>query len=508
MSKLNLLSKSDWNYKTASHLLNRAGFGGPPAEIEKLQAMGPEGAVSYLVDYEKIPVTLNPASNFSQPEPDHEEREKIERTKLLDNPHPGESDEAYKKRMEEAKKLVPQHQAEKKAISEFREEACESLRQWWIRQMAYTPRPFQEKMVLFFHGHFACGGHSCQEGYFRYLQNQLFRDKCLGSWEDMLVSVTKDPCMLRSLDNQKNFKGKPNENYARELMELYTLGVDYYTEQDVTEGARALTGWGIDEDKLCFVFRADQHDDGEKTYLGLKGNLGPVEIIHQIVKQPQAARFITSKLWTFFTDQKPSEKIATALAEEFRGAGMVLKPVMKLMFRCEDFYAPEVIGKQIKGPIQWLANSIRLLERDFPDRKYTMDVQNKMCQELFRPPTVKGWDGGPAWINTNTMLARYNLVEGILAPATGEIRQKGGKVVHSATKPDSKISLMKLFSPEELRDNSKLLVALQKRFLQVPLAEGRAVALEKYVASQKEQTEETLRTAVQMTMTTPEYQLC
>ncbi len=512
MSKLNLLSNANWNYKTAAHLLNRAGFGGPPAEIEKLSSMGMEGAVSYLVDYEKIPVELNPGSNFSQPEPNHEEAAKTSHTKLLGVQRPGESDEDYKKRMEEGKKLLPQKQAEKKEVTEFRQEACEALREWWIRQMAYTPRPFQEKMVLFFHGHFACGGHACQEAYFRYLQNQLFRDKCLGSWEDMLVSVTKDPCMLRSLDNQKNFKGKPNENYARELMELYTLGVEYYTEQDVTEGARALTGWGIDDAKLCFIYRPEQHDNGEKTYMGLKGNLGPLEIIHQIVKQPQAARFITSKLWKFFTDQNPSEKIATALADEFRGSGMILKPVMKLMFSCEDFYAPDMIGRQIKGPIQWLANSIRLLERDLPERKYLNTVQDKMSQELFKPPTVKGWDGGAAWINTNTMLARYNLVAGVIS---GPGDKSGGTIMHGKTmanatkgKVEQELSVKKLFTDEQLRDSSKLLAELQKRFLQVPLAGKRQDDLVKYVTTQKQHNEDTLRTAVQMIMTTPEYQLC
>ncbi len=492
MSSLNLLPKSKWNYTTAAHLLNRAGFGGPPSEIEKIAAMGLEGAVSYFVDFEKIPENLNADPKFAQPEEGHDAYMDLPKS-LLKRRRPNETDAEFEKRMEEEKKLVPEIHDAKRNMALERNEDQEALTTWWLSRMVFGPRPFQEKLVLFFHGHFACGGKKCQTAYFRWLQNNLFRQMCYSNWEQMLIAISKDPCMLMSLDNDQNRKEHPNENYAREMMELYTLGEGQgYNEDDVKQSARALTGMTIDQRTLRYVFNDKLHDTGTKTFLGLKGNLGCEDICRQVVKQPQAARFITGKLWTFFTDQKPSDQIVDTLANEFRSAGNTLKPAMRAMFLSEDFYAPTLIGTQIKSPVQWLVTSVRLLERDMPEQRVLQIVQNHLGQILFDPPSVKGWDGGDAWMNTNAVLWRYNLVEDII--------QDSGK--------KQKVNVSKLLTADERKDVSKVVAALQKRFLLVPLAPDRAMALKNYLDSHKDCNDETILCATRLLMTTPEYQLC
>ncbi len=514
MANLNLLPKSNWNYTTAAHLLNRAGFGGPPNEIQKIADMGLEGAVSYFVDFEKIAENLNADPRFAQPEEGHDTFMDLPKS-LLKRKRPNETDEEFQKRMEEEKKLVPEIHEAKRNMALERSENQETLTTWWLNRMAFGPRPFQEKLVLFFHGHFACGGKKCQTAYFRWLQNNLFRQMCYADWEKMLIAVSKDPCMLMSLDNDQNRKEHANENYARELMELYTLGEGQgYTETDVKESARALTGMRTDQRKLCYYLDEKLHDTGIKTFLGLKGNLGCEDICRQIVKQPQAARFLLAKLWTFFTDRKASTQIVDALADEFRSAGNTLKPVMRTMFLSEDFYAPSLIGTQIKSPVQWLVNSVRLLERSMPERKISMAVQIGLGQELFNPPSVKGWDGGDAWMNTNSLLSRYSLAEAVLCGELDEmIFAPGhrGTTINSTDKSgiqNKMTNVMKLFTEDERKDDAKLLGALQKRFLQVPLAPDRVAALQDYLKSRKDRGEETLLCAVRLVMTTPEYQLC
>ena len=191
------------------------------------------------------------------------------------------------------------------------------LRGWWLQRMANGPRPFQEKMVLFWHGHFATSMEKVREAYYMWRQNELFRRLATGNWQQLLTDAGKDPAMLIWLDQAQSRKDHPNENFAREVMELFALGEGHYTENDITEAARALTGWSLDRIDQKFVYRPGFHDNGEKTFLGRTGNLDGDDVIAQIVAQPQAARFITAKLWNYFAGQYPHRRIEHRAGRRF-----------------------------------------------------------------------------------------------------------------------------------------------------------------------------------------------
>ena len=243
------LSKEGWNYETAAHLLNRAGFGGPPEEIARLAGLGHEAALSLLLDYEKI---KDPTPNPAWAVPD---LGRAERQKAIQALPPDE------------KKLA--QQAEQRAQAQ----QIVDLRGWWLNRMATGPRPFQEKMVLFWHGHFATSYEKVRDAYYMWRQNELFRQLGTDYWLRLLIVVGQDPAMLIWLDQAQSRKEHPNENFAREVMELFTLGEGHYTEKDVTEAARALTGWSLDRQTEQFIDRPLFHDNGNKTFLGLTGNL-------------------------------------------------------------------------------------------------------------------------------------------------------------------------------------------------------------------------------------------
>src|ERR1041385_2269342 len=285
------LSSDRWNYTTAAHLLNRAGFSGPPTEIEKLIALGPEKAVSHFVDYESIPDdTADPS--WAKPSPERTKQFLAMRDK---------SEEERRKLLREEQQSQRQHLLE--------------LRGWWFERMAKGPRPLQEKMVLFWHGHFATSVEKVREAYLMWRQNDLFRRLATGNWLDMLIEVAQDPAMLVWLDQAQSRKEHPNENFAREVMELFALGEGHYTEKDITEAARALTGWSYERPRQRFVARPMWHDRGEKTIFGQKGNFDGEDFLKLVVEQPQSARFITAKLWNFFAGEPPPEKVNEALAD-------------------------------------------------------------------------------------------------------------------------------------------------------------------------------------------------
>ena len=289
------LSASRWDFTTAAHLLNRAGFGGTPADIDRLVALGPEKAVLSLLDFEKVPDNT-PPPDWAKPDP-------ARMQKLRDVRLKG-TEEQRKEAQEEERRLLRQCMTE--------------LRGWWFRRMAMGPRPFQEKMALFWHSHFATSVEKVRDAYYMWRQNELFRRLATDNWLNILYEVARDPAMLIWLDQAQSRKDHPNENFAREVMELFTLGEGHYTEKDVTEAARALTGWSLDRMDQQFMERPRIHDLGIKTFLGRTGNLDGRDVLEQIVAQPQAARFITAKLWNFFAGSMPSPDLNAALADAFR----------------------------------------------------------------------------------------------------------------------------------------------------------------------------------------------
>ena len=502
---LNPLPASKWNYATAAHLLNRAGFGGAPAEIEKLVKLGPDKAVDSFIEYEKISdTTANPT--WAQPDPTRMD-------KFL----------AYRKMQGEGRKDLTEEQRgemEKKRREMFREEQRTQqmrileLRGWWLERMAKGPRPLQEKLTLFWHGHFATSAQKVKDAYFMWLQNETFRTMGSGNWLQLLYAVAKDPAMLFWLDQAQSRKEHPNENFAREVMELFTLGEGNYTEKDVTEAARAMTGWTLSRQAQKYEYREFMHDEGEKTVLGKTGNLNGLDILKLIVDQPQAARFITAKLWRFFATDNPSPELIEGLASNFRSNGNNFKPLLRAMFRSEEFYADSVIRTQVKSPVQWLVGSTRMLERDLPPSLVCTQLLRNLGQELLMPPNVKGWDGGLSWITTNNLLSRYNqaamlvLAEGSIAPSSPNQKfRKIEEYANGLAKKMPAVDISKILSAEERRDKKLLIPALEKRFLQAKLKGKQAETLREYLDGRGELDDQDIRHTIRLIMSTPEYQL-
>jgi uncharacterized protein (DUF1800 family) len=447
------------------------------------------------VDFEKIPDdTRDP--EWAKPDPDRQKK----------------LQEARRASEEERRRLQrEQQQMDRQHITE--------LRGWWLQRMAHGPRPFQEKLVLFWHGHFATSTEKVREAYLMWRQNELFRRLATGNWLTMLIEVAKDPAMLLWLDQAQSRKSHPNENFAREVMELFALGEGHYTEKDITEAARALTGWSYDRLAQRFVERPFDHDTGQKTVLGKTGDLDGEDVLEQIVAQPQAARFITAKLWNFFAGQPPSEKLNDALADVFRKNGNNFKPVFHTMFRCEDFYAPSLIRAQVKSPVQWLVGTVRMLETELPAPQVCWALTRNLGQDLFAPPNVKGWDGGLTWITTNNLLARYNeaavLVEGDTKMLAGmnlglpnvnpnmmrEVQNRMARMRPTRVEPG------RIFNEKERTDKSALIAALEKRLLQSKLKEKQRQALREFLDARGELDEGDILGAVRLVMSTPEYQL-
>jgi uncharacterized protein (DUF1800 family) len=487
-----------WDFRTAAHFYNRAGFGGPPAEIEKLVALGPAKAIASLADFEEVPDdTANPV--WAKPDPEREARLRAIR----------QSDKSP-----EEKRMMQQQ------IQREQQQQIMELRGWWLQRMAGGPRPFQEKMVLFWHGHFATSTQKVREPYFMWRQNELFRRLATGNWEEMLVHVAQDPAMLVWLDQAQSRREHPNENFARELMELFTLGEGNYTEKDVTEAARALTGWSLDRVNMKFIERPMTHDRGVKTVLGRTGPLTGYDVVNQIVKQPQSARFITAKLWNFFAGEMPSAELNEALAGVFRKSGNNFKPLMRTMFLAEEFYSDKLIRNQVKSPVQWLVNGARVLERPLPPTQVAVGLLRNLGQDLLAPPNVKGWDGGLAWITTNNLLARYNqaslLVAGdanAMSQALGGLRNPNrpaaaarGQRLARQLRPGA-ADVTKLFTEQERANPEALLAALERRLLQGRLKESQGISLLKYLESESSLDDAVIANAIRLVMATPEFQL-
>jgi uncharacterized protein (DUF1800 family) len=501
---LNALSGAKWNFQTAAHLLNRAGFGGTPADITKLQKLGLDAAVESLVNYEKAP-DPTPAPEWAQPDPDrlkaYAEAREFRRKMQAATP-------------EERRELEAKAREVRRMRQRSQGQQMVELRGWWLARMAKGPRPLQEKLTLFWHGHFATSVQKVKDAYFMYLQNETLRRHASGNWLAMLKDVTKDPAMLIWLDQAQSRKQQPNENYAREVMELFALGEGHYTEKDITEAARAFTGLVLNRLEQSSDYRPAAHDGGEKTVLGSTGRLDWEDVLEQIVAQPQAPKFICAKLWSFFAAENPSEELVNALAAVFRKHDNEFKPVLRAIFRSEEFYAEPVMRTQVKSPVQWLVSSTRLLERDLPPAPVATNMLANLGQNLFAPPNVKGWDGGVTWITTNNLLERYNLAEALVY-GKNQLRinadNKALKFMENRfNRRNAKPTLVdadKLLSDDDRKNRTALIAALERRFLQGELKPKQKQALNDYLDSQGELDSHDILEAIRLIMSTPEFQL-
>ncbi len=290
----------------------------------------------------------------------------------------------------------------------------------WLDKMVSSREQLREKMTFFWHNHFAT---SVPFAYLMQVQNNTLRKHALGKFSDLLHAVAKDPAMIIYLNNQQNKKNAPNENFAREVMELFTLGIGNYTEHDIREAARAFTGWTVNL-KGKFEFVKGDHDFGEKEFMGRKGNFSGEDILNILLDNPQVAEFVVTKIYREFVNDIVDEQRVNKLAEEFLNSGYDISALMRKIFTSEWFFYPENIGVKIASPVELIVRYRKLLAFEFKRKKYMLSAQDLLGQVLFFPPNVSGWKGGQQWIDSSTLLLRMNLPQYALLGASPDLRPK------------------------------------------------------------------------------------
>lgn len=465
-----------WDRNLAAHLLDRAGFGGTPADIDSLVLMGPGKAVDSFIhadddgDLFPKPQMLLPAE------------------RLL-----------YKQR-EKAATTEEQRREIRKELGKEEYTSMLNLRLWWLNRMRYTAAPLQEKATLFWHGHFATSNAKVNDSYMMWQQNETLRRYALGKFPDMLKAMSRDPAMIRWLDLGQSRKDHPNENFAREVMELFSLGEGHYTEKDIQESAKAFTGYRIDYQTGYFRFQEKDFDRGTKTFFDKSGPFTGYDIIDAIVAQPQCARFIGKKLWVFFVSENPPEETITGIAELLLSNGYDIGATLATIFSSAAFYSPHAVHHQIKSPVQWIMQTTKMLEIPLPDARVLENSLAALGQVVFAPPNVKGWDGGRAWISASSLLYRYNMAAYLLS---GKARILGGGNTKTAIIP------LETIAPASVRSGSdQLLDHLSFRLFNYPLqTKDRATYLTYLEKHPVPYSNDTVRDLMQIMMSTPDYQL-
>lgn len=370
------------NFYKVKHLYNRAGFGISYTDLHRLSRKN----ISKVVD-----------GLFKQPK----ETDDI----ILIDTVASRQQLLMQAGLYAKKDLTDEEKKQRQEIVKMQNEKSRDLNIAWVEKMINTPTPLREKMTLFWHGHFACRSNN---PFFAQQLNNIQRENCLGSFKTLLVEVSKSPAMLQYLNNQQNRKGKPNENFARELMELFTLGRGNYTEQDIKESARSFTGWMYDRDG-SFIFRPNLHDTGTKTFFGKIGNFDGENIIDIILDKPETAEFIARKVYKFFVNDKPNETHVKELALAFFNSKYDISELMKKMFTADWFYAPENVGNKIKSPAEFLVGLSREFYVTYNKPQVLIQLQSSLGQYLFNPPNVAGWPGGQSWIDSSSLMLRMRI---------------------------------------------------------------------------------------------------
>jgi uncharacterized protein (DUF1800 family) len=408
------IGATDWNEDRAAHLLAHAGFGGTPAEIDALARTGLERAVRSLVYYEDIPnPKMQPFVESGLWDPSLDK---------FPESRPEATDRAEKSGSSMGTAVKPGGKRPVQPISDrffywLRATMLETRRlgYWWANRMLQTTHPVEQKLALLWHGHFATHENKVRD-YRKMLQQiDLFERGATGSLRALTIQVAQNPAMLYFLDAQYNVKGAPNENFAREVMELFTMGVGNYSEKDVRECARAFTGWYFDD----LTFRVDpaKHDNGEKTFLGRTGNFDGVDVLKIIFEQPVTAEYFAGKIYRFLVRDELSPELRRKLGAVLRDHDYEVKPLLSVIFSSKDFYSEASYGGHIKGPVEHLVAMMKHLGADampgVPDFNQSTIA---MGQHLLNPPSVAGWAGGKAWITPGLLIARGNVAREVLIP--------------------------------------------------------------------------------------------
>ena len=409
------IAAADWSYDRAAHLLGRAGFSGTPEEIRKLADMTPEQAVRSLVYYDQV------ANDHLQP---FMHSGFWDETLIPFPPsRPAATDLALESGESMGVRVKPEHvNRHVQPVSDrffywLRATTLETRRvgYWWAERMLDTHRPLEAKMALFWHGHFATAQSKVRDYRKMLLQIEMFERHATGNFGALLVAVAKDPGMLYYLDAGVNVKGAANENFAREVMELFTMGVGHYTERDVREAARAFTGWYFEN--LDFVVNEAQHDDGPKTFLGRTANFDGVDVLEIILEQTVTAEYIASKIYRFFVREDPSPALQTQLGAILRDNDYELRPLLETIFLSRDFYSATSYGAHVKGPVVHVVTMLKQLgAEDVPGVPDFNDTTIALGQHLLNPPSVAGWAQGRAWITPALLQERGNVAFNYLFP--------------------------------------------------------------------------------------------
>ncbi len=497
-ASLKPIGAAAFGYREARRLLWRAGFGGTPAQARLLAEWGPREAVDSLLNVEKALIYPAPrADDFDgtiMTPPTREQREELVRARR------SQDEDAL------ARLRMQREQRERSDRRQIRE-----MQRWWLKRMIETSRPLEEKMSLFWHGHFATNYRTIENSYHMFQQNELFRRHAAGSFAGLLGAIIRDPAMLAYLDNNDSRKGKPNENLARELMELFSLGEGNYSEADIRDGARALTGYTFEGNE--FAFKAERHDDGVKSILGRRGRLKGEEFVGAILERPACAEFIAYKVYRFFIGsvpetgspmRQPVVSYVRALASTLRSSRYDLKPMLRRMLLSEHFYDASGAPARIKSPAELVVGATRSLRAPARDLGVLIDAMDLMGQNLFFPPSVKGWDGGRSWINTSTLFVRTNILNFLL---TGRM-PRGRDPLAEKERYDA-APILEGVPLRTRRDPALMAAHILDCALCVEVSQTRRDALGEFIRSQGENDlVETVAQSLALVAAMPEYQLC
>lgn len=453
------------------HLYWRSGFGLSPAEWKKVQSQSLEQAINQVFN------TAAQASNISA---DVQDRSK----------------KAFKALSKEERQAILKK--EKQLISKQNID-------WVVRMANPNESAFLEKMCLFWHGHFAC---ITKRSKLAHQQLQTIRTHALGNFRSMVHAISKDASMIRFLNNQQNRKRQPNENFARELMELFTIGRGHYSEQDIKEAARAFTGWSSNFSGE-FKFKKQHHDFGQKTFMGKTGNLDGGDIVDIILDRKETAEFITKKIYRFFINEKIDEAKVQALSNYFYETDYDIKALMQKIFSSDWFYDQKNIGTKIKSPIELLAGTMRSLDVKFEGITSILFIEKALGQILFKPPNVAGWAEGKSWIDNSTLMLRLNLVAYLFRAVDINFKTKEAfeakKRNKAIRKIKASINLDPLITTYKNKSDDLIFKDLSKYFIQAPLHFD-LNTIRPYLA--RDSRANFIQSLTMRLMSLPEYQVC
>jgi uncharacterized protein (DUF1800 family) len=409
---------------------------------------------------------------------------------------------------------------ERKMVQQKNRDGIRNLTVYWMHEMVNSSAQLREKMAFFWHGHFACRNLNI---FFQQGLLDVLRRNALGNFGTLLKEVSRNAAMLNFLNNQQNRKDHPNENFAREVMELFTLGRGNYTEHDVKEAARAFTGWSATL-KGDYVFRKGQHDFGSKTVLGKTGNFDGDEVLDILLQQKQTARFVTQKLYKFLVNEQPDEAKVDWLADRFYKNEYDISKLLEDIFTSDWFYEEKNIGAKIKSPVELIAGIQRMLPMKMAREEVLLLIQRSLGQLLFYPPNVAGWPGGKNWIDSSTLMMRMRIPQMLndkdefnIKPKDDDDQMMGRKDVDDP-KANAMQALGRLNKPIQVDIDwslytknyesvarESLLTSITGTLLQV-----KSRVNPDLIKQFSDQTgrENFIKTATLQVMSTPEYQLC